>query len=96
MLLKLNAYKKVIEAYDTKYGAVRANLTYEQLCRIRIPILPPLQLRKIMDHLDELAEIEKKFKIKQVSTGKYLEKVLTITSTFPFPPSTSSSGQDGA
>jgi type I restriction enzyme M protein len=39
-LMKCGAYKKVIEAYDTKSGAVRPNLTYDQLCRIKIPILP--------------------------------------------------------
>ena len=38
-LLKSPAYRRVIEAYDTKHGAVRANLTYDQLQRIRIPVL---------------------------------------------------------
>lgn len=75
-LLKSDAYKKVIEAYDTKYGAVRANLTYEQLGRIRIPILPPSQLKKFMDHFDELAEIEKKLKDKRALTGKYLGSII--------------------
>jgi len=75
-LLKSDAYKKVIEAYDTKYGAVRANLTYEQLCRIRIPILPPAQLKKFMEHLNELAEIEKELKDKRASTEKYLGQII--------------------
>jgi len=38
-LLKSDLYKQVIEAYDTKHGAVRANMTYDQLCRICIPIV---------------------------------------------------------
>lgn len=38
-LLKSDLYKQVIEAYDTKHGAVRANMTYDQLCRMRIPII---------------------------------------------------------
>jgi len=75
-LLKSDAYKKVIEAYDTKYGAVRANLTYEQLCRIRIPILSLSKLEKFMDHLKGLAEIEKILKEKRLSTGEYLNKIL--------------------
>ena len=75
-LLKSDAYRKVIEAYDTKYGAVRANLTYEQLCRIRIPILPPSRLEKFMDHLSELTAMERQLKEKRVSTGEYLGKII--------------------
>jgi type I restriction enzyme M protein len=37
-LMKAMAYKKVIQAYDTKFGAVRPNLTFGQLCRIKIPM----------------------------------------------------------
>ena len=40
--LKSSAYIDIIKAYDTK-GAVRANLSYEQLCRIKI-IIPSTQI----------------------------------------------------
>ena len=39
-LLKSEMYKRIIRAYDTRQGAVRPNLTWDQLVRIRIPLLP--------------------------------------------------------
>jgi hypothetical protein len=33
-------YKAIIRAYDTRQGAVRPNLTWDQLVRIKVPILP--------------------------------------------------------
>lgn len=75
-LLKSPAYKKVIEAYDTKYGAVRANLTYEQLCRIRIPVLPPAKLEKFLNHLREIIDLEEKLKEKRASIGDYLGRIV--------------------
>lgn len=35
-LLKSEVYLNIIRAYDTKHGAVRANLNWDQLCRIKI------------------------------------------------------------
>ena len=37
MLLKSSSYQRFIRAYDT-ISAVRANLNWEQLCRIRIVV----------------------------------------------------------
>ena len=37
-LLKSKTYLYIIGSYDTKHGAVRANLNWEQLCRMKVQI----------------------------------------------------------
>jgi len=58
-LLKSKIYKKVIEAYDTKYGAVRANLTYGQLCRIKIPLLDDESMKEFLQKQKEISRMRK-------------------------------------
>jgi len=61
-LLKSDAYIDIIKAYDTK-GAVRANLSYEQLCKIKI-IMPSDQIlsefNKFQSQITELSKATKK------------------------------------
>lgn len=47
-LLKSKVYLHIIRAYDTKYGAVRANLNWEQLCRIKIAMPEKKQMEKFV------------------------------------------------
>ncbi len=44
-LLKTEEDLKIIRAYDTRHGAVRANLNWGQLCRIRIVIPDDAELK---------------------------------------------------
>jgi hypothetical protein len=60
-LLKTKQYLNIIEAYDTKYGAVRANLNYEMLCKIKIPILPKEKLTTFLEDHKELIKIEQQY-----------------------------------
>lgn len=53
-LLKSNMYLYIIRAYDTKYGAVRANLNWEQLSRIKIVEPEPKQMERFMEKQKEL------------------------------------------
>lgn len=58
-LLKSNMYLHIIRAYDTKYGAVRANLNWPQLSRIKIVEPEPKQMERFMlkqKELDRLHE----------------------------------------
>ncbi|MCY4304397.1 MAG: N-6 DNA methylase [Aestuariivita sp.] len=41
-LLKSPVYLRIIQAYDTR-GSVRANLSWEQLCRIKLALPPPIR-----------------------------------------------------
>jgi type I restriction enzyme M protein len=71
-LLKSNQYKRVIEAYDTKYGAVRANLTFEQLCRIKIPMLSNDILKKFLEQQDDIMKRKKELENKEKSISKFI------------------------
>jgi len=74
-LLKSIPYKKVIEAYDTKYGAVRANLTYKQLCRIKIPILPKNILKKFLTKQKILKNITEEMDKEKQSMTKFIQGI---------------------
>jgi hypothetical protein len=65
----------VIEAYDTKQGAVRANLSYDQLCRIKIPILPDNKMSEFLTRLEELTRLEQEVQAKQQSVASYLQSL---------------------
>jgi type I restriction enzyme M protein len=73
-LLKSKQYKRVIEAYDTKYGAVRANLTYEQLCRIKIPKLPASVLKEFLEQEERVMKIKKELENKEKAISKFISK----------------------
>lgn len=47
-LLKSRMYRDIVRAYDTRQGAVRANLTFEQLCRIQVPILSDVEMEQFL------------------------------------------------
>jgi type I restriction enzyme S subunit len=76
-LLKSIPYKKVIAAYDTKYGAVRANLTYSQLCRIKIPILPQSVLKKFFVKQNILRKVTKEMNKEKESMTKFIYEITT-------------------
>jgi len=67
-LLKTKTYLHIINAYDTKYGAVRANLNWEQLCRIKISKPNKQQMRNFLEKQNQI-------KILQIKT-KNMEKDL--------------------
>lgn len=70
-LLKSNSYLQIIRAYDTQ-GAVRANLSYEQLCRIKI-VLPTAE--KMKEFTQEHSKIER-FKNEIVKKEAEISKFL--------------------
>lgn len=74
-LLKSKSYKEIIAAYDTKHGAVRANLTYSQLNRIRIPILREPQLKRVLKIQNEMDEIKKILVRKELDASGSLKKI---------------------
>ena len=76
-LLKSKPYKKVIEAYDTKYGAVRANLTYNQLCRIKIPILPESILKKFFNKQNILKKVTEEMNKEKNSMTRFIKEITT-------------------
>ncbi len=61
-ILKSPYYLSIIGKYDTKYGAVRANLTYEQLCNIKIPLLDKKQMKRFLEKINKLNFMKKEFK----------------------------------
>ena len=61
-ILKSPYYLRIIGKYDTKYGAVRANLTYEQLCNIKIPLLDKKQMKEFLEKINKLNFMKKEFK----------------------------------
>ena len=58
-LLKSKTYLHIIKAYDTKYGAVRANLNWEQLCRIRIQIPDKEQIKAFAEKQTQYDDLKK-------------------------------------
>ena len=52
-LLKTKDYLEIIRAYDTRHGAVRANLNWDQLCRIRIMIPLERELAAFQDVIEK-------------------------------------------
>ena len=79
-LLKSKTYRKIIQAYDSKHGAVRPNLVYEQLCRIFIPILPDTKLREFMNKEKGLNDLIKEVENKEKSIFEFANKLISIKS----------------
>lgn len=67
----------MIEAYDTKHGAVRANLTYDQLKRIRIPILDKDGLERYGSLAGEVSALKVRMQAKETSLVSYSEEITT-------------------
>lgn len=75
-LLKSPTYKRIIEAYDTRHGAVRANLTYEMLCRIKVPILNEKDLEGFMKNKVEVKKAAHDLEEKEKRMKDYLDNVM--------------------
>ena len=52
-LLKSTVYRRIIQAYDTR-GSVRANLSWEQLCRIKLAVPTPKEVGAFMERHTEI------------------------------------------
>lgn len=53
-LLKSDPYQFIIQSYDSKHGAVRANLNWEQLTRIRIEVPDEDRVRQFQTRLNAI------------------------------------------
>ena len=74
-LLKSDLYKQVIEAYDTKHGAVRANMTYDQLCRIRIPIVGDDNMRIFKAKQNEIESLQRDIRNNERQLAGHLKNI---------------------
>ena len=52
-LLKSPVYRRIIQAYDTR-GSVRANLSWEQLCRVKLAVPTPKEVEAFMERHTEI------------------------------------------
>ena len=75
-LLKSPAYKRIIEAYDTRHGAVRANLTYDMLCRIKVPVLQEKELGQFMKNRVAVKQAAHDLHEKEKRMKEYLDSVM--------------------
>lgn len=62
-LLKTEEYLKIIRAYDTRHGAVRANLNWGQLCRIRIVIPNDAELKMFTEIIEQEHRLKQKLSV---------------------------------
>jgi type I restriction enzyme M protein len=74
-LLKSDLYKQVIEAYDTKHGAVRANMTYDQLCRIRIPIVGDDNMKIFKAKQNEIDSLQRDIRNNERQLAGHLKNI---------------------
>jgi type I restriction enzyme M protein len=74
-LLKSDLYKQVIEAYDTKHGAVRANMTYDQLCRVRIPIVGDDKMATFKTKQGEIDSLRKDIRNREKQLASHLKSI---------------------
>ena len=75
-LMKIPAYKRIIEAYDTKHGAVRANLTYEMLCKIKVPLLTKRETTEFMKTKTEIKKARKELDEREKRMQKYVSGIV--------------------
>jgi len=76
-LLKSRTYLDIIRAYDTKYGAVRANLNYEQLCKIKVVIPTIDMLEKYNLFQDKTLKLNKLIEDIEKEKTKYIDAILS-------------------
>lgn len=74
-LLKSDLYKQVIEAYDTKHGAVRANMTYDQLCRVRIPMVGDDNMGTFKAKQNEIDSLQKSIRDNERQLASHLRDI---------------------
>ena len=72
-LLKSEPYLEIIRAYDTKYGAVRPNLNWEQLCRIKIPIPSDRHIKQFSKKQSQCSELQKRVILMEKELNKMVE-----------------------
>lgn len=58
-LLKSEIYLRIVRAYDTKHGAVRANLNWEQLQRIKIVVPSEDHMKEFMKRHEMIDDMKK-------------------------------------
>ncbi|WP_341759497.1 N-6 DNA methylase [Candidatus Tisiphia endosymbiont of Ptychoptera albimana] len=75
-VLKSKYYLAIIGKYDTKYGAVRANLTYEQLCNIHIPLLKKNEMKEFLEKISKLNNITEEFQKIKNNLKESIHKIL--------------------
>ena len=80
-LLKSEAYLEIIRAYDTKYGAVRPNLNWEQLCRIKVPVPGTKQIRQFSRKQLQYSELKERVNLMEKELSKMVEPKKARTTT---------------
>lgn len=75
-LMKSPAYRKIIEAYDTRHGAVRANLTYEMLCKIKVPVLTKPEISDFMKNKDGVKKARRELDDKEKKMQDYVSGIV--------------------
>ncbi|WP_341749271.1 N-6 DNA methylase [Candidatus Tisiphia endosymbiont of Sialis lutaria] len=75
-VLKSKYYLAIIGKYDTKYGAVRANLTYEQLCNIHIPLLKKNEMKEFLEKISKLNNITEEFQKIKNNLNESIHEIL--------------------
>ncbi|MDH4201004.1 MAG: N-6 DNA methylase [Spirochaetia bacterium] len=76
-LLKSDVYINIIKAYDTKYGAVRANLNYEMLSKIKVVIPTPAILDQYKLYESKIMECNKIKEVAENEKDAYINSLLT-------------------
>jgi len=75
-LLRSDVYLDVIRAYDSKYGAVRANLNYEMLSKIKIVIPTKQILDKYNEYQEQIMKYNKAIKAVESDKRAYIDGLL--------------------
>lgn len=76
-LLRNGVYIDIIRAYDTKYGAVRANLNYEMLSKIKIAIPSKQILDKYNEYQKQIMKYNKEIDIIESNKKECIDSLLT-------------------
>jgi type I restriction enzyme M protein len=75
-LMKTPMYKVIIGAYDTRHGAVRANLTYDMLCKIKVPVLAEKELGEFMKNKVEVKKAAHNLEEKEKRMKDYVDSII--------------------
>lgn len=74
-LLRSPMYKRIIDAYDTRHGAVRANLTFEMLGKIKIPLLDDRELSIFSTNKSAIQKAEAELEHKRHEMQVYMNGI---------------------
>ncbi len=75
-LLRSKTYIDIIRAYDTKYGAVRANLNYEMLSKIKIVIPTEQILKKYNEYQEQIMKRNKEIETIEKNKKGYINGIV--------------------